>query len=252
MKVNPQTNSTGARLVMVRQELDLSQTQMAKQLGIAQSTLSQLESGRSQPNAEVLSKLIEAQGVSSDWLLTGRGARFIADRIAEQTIPLIDADAKAGYRESKASAEYLETLSRYRIPSFEDGGDYRIFEVEGDSMVPTLYPNDYVICELVPSIRQIEDNTLAVVFTEELLVVKRVSFFEDGAGSLILRSDNTSYTPRMVSLADVVDVWSVRGRLTTAVDHALFRDNLKLLSLEAQIAQMREELDELKTGDSKP
>jgi len=49
------------------------QEELAVYLGISQGQLSKLERGRLGPTAEILVRLAERFGKSTDWILTGRG-----------------------------------------------------------------------------------------------------------------------------------------------------------------------------------
>jgi transcriptional regulator with XRE-family HTH domain len=48
------------------------QEELAAQLGISQGQLSKIERGKLGPTADLLIRLIERFGRSSDWILTGR------------------------------------------------------------------------------------------------------------------------------------------------------------------------------------
>jgi len=48
------------------------QEELAEFLGISQGQLSRIESGKLGPNIEVLLRLVEKFGTTSDWILTGR------------------------------------------------------------------------------------------------------------------------------------------------------------------------------------
>ena len=50
------------------------QEELAEFLGISQGQLSRIERGKLGPSAEVLLRLLEKFGTSSDWILTGRSS----------------------------------------------------------------------------------------------------------------------------------------------------------------------------------
>jgi repressor LexA len=63
----------GQRIKSRRLELGIKQTELAVRLGMAQSSLSELENGESvMPNSEHLLKLARILGVSQSWILTGK------------------------------------------------------------------------------------------------------------------------------------------------------------------------------------
>jgi len=64
----------GRRLRELR-GFDLSQGELAKELGISQSQLSKYERGVAAPPADILIFIKRRFGVSIDWLLTGDGLK---------------------------------------------------------------------------------------------------------------------------------------------------------------------------------
>jgi len=64
-------NAIGRRIRELR-GFDTTQVEFAERIGVAQSHLSALEHGRTQPCAEVLLSISREFGKSVDWLLTGQ------------------------------------------------------------------------------------------------------------------------------------------------------------------------------------
>lgn len=60
---------TAQRIKALRTELDMSQKELAKMVGIAQNTLAQYENGIASPSLKVLVKLAEVLNTSTDYLL---------------------------------------------------------------------------------------------------------------------------------------------------------------------------------------
>ncbi len=100
----------GARLVQVRKELGLSQSQLADHLRVHWQTISRIETGQRKVDAEVLVSLCE-MGYDATWLLTGKGEMLITgeDRVEQQRL-------QAEYWETRH--HLLETsvrVARHRI-----------------------------------------------------------------------------------------------------------------------------------------
>lgn len=64
-------DSIGQRIKQRRQELGLSQLELARQTDIASGNISTMEAHKSLPSAQALIKLSEALDCSIDWLLLG-------------------------------------------------------------------------------------------------------------------------------------------------------------------------------------
>jgi transcriptional regulator with XRE-family HTH domain len=71
---NPDLRTLGRRLRELR-GFDLTQGELAKELGISQSQLSKYERGVAAPPADILFFIKQRFQVSIDWLLTGRGLK---------------------------------------------------------------------------------------------------------------------------------------------------------------------------------
>jgi transcriptional regulator with XRE-family HTH domain len=84
-------STPGQRIKARRKELGLSQGQLAAMSGIAQSTLSELETGESKlPSSMKLVGLAKALKVSKLWIITGQsGEAEIADDETQELIDMI-------------------------------------------------------------------------------------------------------------------------------------------------------------------
>ena len=69
----------GSNLRSKREELGLSQAELAKELRVTRQHLSRIELERVAPTLGMLLKLSRRLGVSTDWLLTGRATAEPAD-----------------------------------------------------------------------------------------------------------------------------------------------------------------------------
>ena len=67
----------GARLKLIREQLELSQRQLARQSGVANATISQVESGKINPTVSMLKKIL-------DGIPMGLGEFFSDDRQPEE------------------------------------------------------------------------------------------------------------------------------------------------------------------------
>jgi len=66
----------GARLLQLRGNLKLTQTDLAKRLKMNPSAISQMESGKIKPSLETLVLLDKYYGVNLHWLVTGKGTMY--------------------------------------------------------------------------------------------------------------------------------------------------------------------------------
>ncbi len=78
----------GNRIRKFREELGISQKQLAEQIGVSNSRISNWEQGINRPDADILAKLCTALNVSPSSLL---GVKLSADEITEQERNIIKA-----------------------------------------------------------------------------------------------------------------------------------------------------------------
>lgn len=227
--------SIGDRLLIVRSTNNLSQSDMAQRLGIAQSTLSQFETGRSRVNTAVLIKLMKDFDVSADWLLTGRGAQRAEPLIEVDGVPLVDESTELA---DDDSSSFVDPLAIFDVPGFHDG-TFAMFRSEEDAMVPTIFEGDYVIGELVDDLSELPNNAITVtVLPDEYLIRRKISV--PGLTEYVrLRTDHPLHEPIDVSLEEIEQTWRVCGRITEAVDPYLRLTHDVLSRVEGELSQIR-------------
>lgn len=74
----------GDRIKLCRKNKDLTQSELAKQLGVSTSSLGQYETGSARPNIETLTLISEICNVTTDWLLKGTANNEISSFIRQQ------------------------------------------------------------------------------------------------------------------------------------------------------------------------
>lgn len=226
----------------LRQSLGLSQTAFSRQLGLTQPSLSNLESGVTQPSWETLQALHTNFGVSLDSLLfEDQPAQPTPAGVTSPTtgephrIPLLEQAVMAGYFAGTADPDF-SLQPRYLVhPEFHNA---IAVEVTGSSMEPTIKARDILICTPIAAIdEQFDDNYIYVVVTAEGALVKRVVNRSATDGTLVLKSDNREFDVQTLSLSDVVQVYRVRRRITANLAGPE-RVNERLWELEQQFGQL--------------
>ena len=100
------TETFGQRLARLRDAAGLSQSAMARRIGVSQSAISQIEAGDRSPSYGMLVQLAEALGVSMPYLV---GAEVEQLSPAEQThFARFRALPPSGKRELDAYVEFLQ------------------------------------------------------------------------------------------------------------------------------------------------
>ena len=255
-------NPTAKRITKIRESLALSQLDFATQIGITQGALSQLESGKSRLSLATIKKISTTFKVDCNWLIAGKGKVFFTDNYNDKQvgedrpqyqefIPLVREEAHAGYITSCNDTEYLTTLDIYKIPGFEHG-TYRLFEVAGDSMIPTIHPREIIIAEKLEDINQVENGTLYIIISSDGIVAKRGYLTEEDPTHLILKSDNTEFKTYSIPLEEIIEIWVIEGKITDVFAQEQLVHVNKIQSLEADIKELKQQMGEVYKRTSKP
>ena len=132
-------------------------------------------------------------------------------------ILFVPVKAQAGYLSGYADKEYIETLPSFRMPGLSNA-TYRMFEVAGISMSPTLSHGDRVIAEWVPNFDEIRENRVHVIVHASGVAVKRVINRVKEREMIYLKSDTlthrSDYPLLEVHPEDIREIWYVRMRVT--------------------------------------
>jgi phage repressor protein C with HTH and peptisase S24 domain len=89
-----------------------------------------------------------------------------------------------------------------------------MFPVKGDSMIPTFYPGDILICEYVENLSYLKDNECYVVVSTEGICVKRCINAVKKRKAIIIESDNQEYKPDLIPIEAVLEIWRYKARIT--------------------------------------
>jgi phage repressor protein C with HTH and peptisase S24 domain len=220
--------SIGDRMRILMMRHGMKQAMLAGRLNVSQSAISQVLSGKNQPSAEMLTALSREFNVNCNWLMLGEGGMYKEESAGGGTpkvvtvnpdgrpnIVLVPVKAQAGYALERLSPEYLRELPAFNLPFTQlKRGEYRAFEIDGDSMEPTLVQNDVVVCSPVENPRHVRDRQLYVFVLEGDVLVKRVLKDRSRPEVLILQSDNDFYPPYEYGLEEIKEIWKVEARVT--------------------------------------
>ena len=209
-----------------------SSRQFALALDYLPQSLSEILKGRRDVTIELLRKAIEEYNLNPLYIFTGDGTMFqtgnegqgfrlltvVTDNSKDERIVHVPVPAQAGYAGEMLDPEFIEELPSYSLPDYKYRvGTHRSFDVSGDSMEPTLFEGDKVVCSfLEPGLWEtvLKDNYVYVVVTRGDVVVKRVFNKIKESRQLELRSDNDFYEPYLVPVGDVREMWYVRAKIS--------------------------------------
>ena len=135
---------------------------------------------------------------------------------AEQGLHVVPIMAQAGYSKHYLDPAFTSELEVMNIPNMPYRGEqYRVFEVSGDSMEPTLKEGFHVVGEAVAP--EYWNSTaqfyIHVVVTEDRIMVKRL-FRKDSEDSFVCISDNEEFYPQFVlPKSEIKELWLVKRKI---------------------------------------
>jgi len=210
-----------------------SSRQFAKSLDYLPQSLSEILKGRRDVTLELLRKSVEVYNINPFFLHHGKPPMFlngsesdesvrvltvVSDDGGDERILHVPVPAQAGYPAEIGNPTFMSELPTYTLPDYKyKVGTHRSFDVAGDSMEPTLFEGDKVICSYQESNfweTSIKDNYVYVIITQSDVLVKRVYNKIGESKSLVLISDNDYYQPFKVNISDIQEIWYVRAKLS--------------------------------------
>ena len=185
---------------------------------IKRSLIGAYEEERAEPKLEAMEAVCRMFKLTLDDLIlkdltAPKAASYLEQRrnlkMATSTqgvIHLVPAKAAAGYLAGYADTDFLDELNTFTLPMLAPG-NYRAFEIIGDSMMPT--PSGSVIVgEKIESIEDVKTtNTYVVLSKSDGIVYKRVVKNNKTKNKLTLVSDNPHYEPYQVNSEDLLEIW---------------------------------------------
>ena len=176
----------------LRREMGISQAQLAREIGVHQTAVSQWENGRTMPDADSLKRLSDFFGVSVDAVLGQKTGKGVKIRVL-------------GYIRAGLPVEAVEDVLDYEeiTPEMAKTGEFFGLCVKGDSMTPRIYPGDIVIVRCQPDV---ESGDIAVVLVNGTDATVKKVIKKDT--SIMLVPLNPKYEP-MIFTEDEIETLPV-------------------------------------------
>jgi transcriptional regulator with XRE-family HTH domain len=213
-------SQAGQNLKYLRKLRGWTQQEFSTKLGIKRSLIGAYEEERADPRLDVLEIIADMFKLSLDELLlkdlSNSSGSYLAKRRQQKMmsaernlIHFVPVKAAAGYLASYADTEFIDELNTFTLPMLS-GGNYRAFEIIGDSMLPTP-SGSIIVGEKIEGPNDIKNNQAYIVVSRnEGIVYKRVEKNNRSKNKLTLVSDNPQFQPYQVNAEDVVELWQAQ------------------------------------------
>lgn len=214
-------NTLKDRLKEQMQERKITFPKLSKIVGIPASRMYKWYEEDTNPkaaDAEILEKWIAGEEIEispNNVHDERRQAKMKADPEREG-IDFVDIAAQAGYPKNILNPMFKSSLKKIFIPGMPYRGEnYRIWEVEGNSMEPTFKEGFYVLTERVePPWTKIKEHHAHVIVTQDDVYLKRLAYSKTKDDHWALVSDNEElYPPFLLPISEVKELWFVRRKM---------------------------------------
>ena len=175
----------------LRKDNNLTQSELAKKLGVATSTVGMYERDQREPDFETLEKIAAFFGVNMNTLLGNNSGK---NPLSGTKIPVL------GKVAAGIPITAVENILDYEEISSETAasGEFVALKIQGSSMEPRMYDGDVVIVRVQSSV---ENGEIAVVMVDgSEATVKKIQFHPNG---IFLKPFNPSYDPIFYSNEEI-------------------------------------------------
>ncbi len=237
------------RFIEIRRSLGFTQTEFAKLLGISNTT-ADIERGRTKLSGRVIAELLKQFKINPLWIFGESNQQYLStatnsvipkvitiDAEENENMVLVNAKAAAGYPQNIQDVTWYKQLPAFDLPIPEfRNTTYRGFQVEGDSMLPNLYPNEWVLAKAMESLDDVNPNKIYVIVLYDAVLVKKIERIPS-SNYVSLISLNETYPPYQVAVDQIQELWQVNSKITFGVDATTEKGLLK---------ELQESMEELK------
>lgn len=244
------------RFKKVREEQNYTQQSFAELLGIG-TTTADIERGKTKISGKAVMELLNLFNINPLWLFGKSFTQYVninggdvspkvitLDVEERETIALVNQKAAAGYPHNIQDVDWYESLPAFNIPLPQyRNATYRGFQVEGDSMLPNIRPNEWVLGKAVSSITEATDSKIYIVVLKDSVLVKKLQKVPSNPGKIRLISLNPEYIPIDVDIKDVLELWMVNSKLTFGIDEPT--DSSLLRQLQQSMEDLKGQINSL-------
>jgi len=195
------------------------------------------------------------------WLFTGKGEmltskKYIQEYILDHAneVPLIYTPSKDIKDVAFVSIEnyehyitgnrevLLKTFPNYRFP-ISGEGTYRMFQMDGIGMYPTLSNNSYVIGKLVDQKEKIKKGTIVIIVSKTKGVfISRILEILGDEKYFLLKNDSEDSDEFKIKEVDIEEVWTFESALISEVSDTFnFKERLNML--ESELSKVKKRIE---------
>ena len=225
-------------LLEIRRLIGMNQAEFASELNMTRESVNKIERGKAPVSKRTIGRLkllLEKHTLSEfshDVNILEKASQKHSSRPyylqrREQKkqdvpfkVPLVAIKAQAGYIKGYEQVDYMEGLEKYSLPPGINptGAVWRYFEIDGDSMEPSMSAGDVVLATMVPveDWNDIKNFSVYIILTNDQLLIKRL--YRKSNTEWVMISDNEeSYPQVLLKVDDVKQLWLFRRHIRSRI-----------------------------------
>jgi transcriptional regulator with XRE-family HTH domain len=213
----------GQNLKYLRKLKGFTQEEFAMKLQIKRSLLGAYEEERAEPRIDVLEIVSDHFKISLDDLLRKDLSDTKSDYLSKRRVQKLGSEsnlihfvpmkAAAGYLAGYADEEFIDELNTFTLPMM-GSGQFRAFEIIGDSMLPTP-SGSIIVGQKINGLDDVKQNAAYIVVSRsEGIVYKRLSRNSRSKNKVTLSSDNQLYQPYDMNVEEILELWQAQMVIT--------------------------------------
>ena len=232
-----------------------SNRQFAIRLNFHPQSLNEILKKKRNVTVDLIKSAVEEFNLSPNYLYLGEGEMFNAvEEIKEEDlksspkvgIPHVSDSMFNAYRHQLKDDAYLESLPKIAVPGIQNYQNYRCFDVSCDSMEPTLFHGDRVVCKFVPKEdweNAIRNNFVYVLVSKSDVLIRRIVNKIKDERLLVLNSDNGFFEANNVDIDQIEEIWQVSLKISPFVPSPTNQRN----DFHSDIDNMRDTINQQST-----
>ncbi|WP_333670010.1 XRE family transcriptional regulator [Acinetobacter guillouiae] len=191
--------SAGQRIRALRRLKKLTQVQLAKVAGVSSPAVTEWEKDSYLPKAASLEAMANEFGVTTEYILTGKGGEFKSERnvapVSPKMAPVLSW-VQAGVFTNVESIDMSQVEEWLPLP--DDCDECFYLKVQGLSNYPTFHEGDYILVDPTVQYDEMQSGDVIVVRKHDEATFKRLVIETDN--SRYLQALNPEFKPNIIPL----------------------------------------------------
>lgn len=197
-----ENTTIGQRIRALRRSKKLTQAQLAKIAGVSSPAVTEWEKDSYLPKAASLDAIANKLGVTTEYILTGKGSLEAMQKEQSNVTPLTVRMApvlswvQAGLFTNVQAVDMSQVEEWLPLP--DDCDDCFYLKVQGMSNYPTFHEGDYILVDPTVQYSDMQSGDMIVVRKHDDATFKRLVIETDGAK--YLQALNPEFKPNIIPL----------------------------------------------------